>query len=318
MTKRLLGALATLALALGVGCKTTSGSGEQGPPDDTGKPIPLVQEPEFNVPDDIEAYPDFYKRSKCVLRASRGKLTDEEFDNFVDGFSEQFFGVCFTSVDTDVLNKARQEAALFTNVPPGAALAQMANKANCDFTVFISLDMADRALEASDQVHRRDVSGKVRADGTVNLVGGASKSTKEVATTLKLDQIFSSTQKQELRGNLAKLMGKCVARKLLAQVAQAKGVSAENEIDLTFKHFDDNQKMEVKELLTGIKGVNANAVREVSAGGKADQFIFRVSTTLNLTEMRNALEVSLQEREYEFGIRQPQANMIEVTNKEKR
>lgn len=309
--KKLIG-IAGLIAALSVGCASTEP--EQAPPDYTGEPIPLVQEPQFEVPDNLDDYPDFYRRGKCILRAAKGRLRDEEFDNFVDGFSEEFFGVCFTSIDPDVLNKAREDANLYSELPPGAALAEMANKAKCDFTVFVTLDMRDRALEASDQVNRRDVSGKVRANATVNLVGSATKQTKEIATTLKLDQIFSTTQKQELKGRLAKMMGRAVARKLLGEkVAQSKGVSAENVFSITFKGFDNEEKRELRDILKEI-GVRSRDMREVSAGGKADQFTFRINSTMNMGEFRDALEDALEGNDMQYKVRMPEASLMIITN----
>lgn len=304
--KTVLTGLCGVALAgfLSAGCAS-----DPPPPDDTGKPIPLVAAPSFDYPNNLRAYPDLYRRGKCILVASKGELSDEEYENYVDAFSETFFGACFTSIDPDIMNKARERASVFTGVPPNEQLTRMANEAKCDFTVYISLAVEERALEASDQVDRRDVSGKMRANATVTLAGSAAKSTKEQTTTLKLDQIFSSRSKHELQGRLAKLMGKAIAEKILSKVAEAAGVAEENVIDLTFKHYN-NDKTDIRDILLDIDGIEADSFREVSAPGSA-QFIFRVHTSLNMNALRLKIEDAFEDADLDApSISQPSPNML--------
>jgi hypothetical protein len=292
-----------LSVALAAGCASTDE--DPGPPDDTGTPIPLVAAPDFEVPATLDDYPDLYRRGKCVTVAATGGLADEEFENFVDAFAEEFFGVCFTSIDADIMNKARSRAAVFTGVPPSDRMTVMANEAGCDFTLYITLSIEDRAVEGSDNVNRRDVSGKMRANATVKLVGSAAKDTKEQATTLKLD----------LSGRLSKLMGTALAKKFLNKVGKAGGVAAENVVDLTFKFFDASDKREIREMLQAI-GIKLRDMREVSAQGSA-QFIYRVNTKMNIMELRVALENQLEDEEFDDPrISQPQANMLLIKNRQ--
>lgn len=292
MTRTLKLSLGILALAL-CGCAS-----EPPPPDDTGTPIPITVAPEYDVPQTMQDYPEFYRRARCVLVAPPGNLRAEEYENFVDRFQEQFFGVCFQAIDTDVVNKARERSSVFAGVPPSDRLTQMANESQADFTLYIDLALRNQAIDASDGVQRRDIAGKVRGRATAKLVGGQSKDAKEQATTLQLDQIFSTARKQELRGELASTMGRALAEKLLSKVGEARGVSAETVVTLRFKFFDQVDKKIIREELFKLKGIDPSATSGREAGGSG-LFTLYVNTTRNMTRLRTDIEYMLEDNGYE-------------------
>jgi hypothetical protein len=295
-------ASALLAMAF-VGCAS-----EPPPPDDTGTEVPLAQAPEFDVPDDIKGYPDFYRRARCVIVAPPGKLSDEEFENFVDAFTAEFFGVCFQAIDTDVVNKARERSSAFAGVPPTDRLTQMANESKADFTLYIDLSMKNQAIDASDNVQRRDIAGKSRARATAKLVGGQAKDSKELSATIKLDQIFSSPRKQELRGQLATILGKSTARKLLSEAAGATGASAEIVVNVILKAFDKEEKKTITEELFGLKGVDPDASSQRNVGGVHTVII---NTTRNMNQLRRDIEYMLEDNDF-TDARVQQSSAVEL------
>lgn len=300
---RIAAALVALAVA---------GCAEPPPPapDNTGTEIPITVAPEFGEPEELSGFPDFYRRARCVIVAPPGDLRDEEFENFVDRFQEQFFGVCFQAIDTDVVNKARARSSVFAGVPPSDRLTQMANESQADFTLYIDLSLRNQAIDASDGVQRRDIAGKVRGRATAKLVGGQAKDAKELSTTLQLDQIFSTPRKQELRGGLASTMGNALARKLLAQAGSAKGVSAETVVTLRFKFFDDVEKRNLREELFKIKGIDPSASSGRSAGG-SELFTILINTTRNMTELRQDIEYMLEDNNFaEASVQQVSATEL--------
>lgn len=278
-----------LAMAL-VGCAS-----EPPPPDNTGTEIPLAMAEEYDVPEEMSGYPDFYRRARCILVAPPGKLRDEEYENFVDGFQQEFFGVCFQAIDTDVMNKARERSAAFAGVPPSDALTQLANKSRADFTLYIDLSLKNQAIDASDQAGRRDIAGKCRGRATAKLVGGESKDSKELSATLKLDQVFSSPRKQELRGHLATEMGRAAARKLQSMAANAKGASAELVVNVILKGFDPIEKKTLTEELFGLKGVDRGASSQRNVGGVHTVII---NTKRNMNQLRGDIEYMLEDNDF--------------------
>lgn len=291
----------TTKLRIAVGLIALAAAGCAAPPpppqDDTGTEIPLAQAPEYNAPQEMSGYPDFYRRARCVLVAPPGDLRDEEYENFVDRFQEQFFGVCFQAIDTDVVNKARSRSSVFAGVPPSDRLTQMANESQADFTLYIDLSLRNQAIDASDGVQRRDIAGKVRGRATAKLVGGQSKDAKELSTTLQLDQIFSTARKQELRGSLASSMGTALAQGLLAKAAEASGVSAESVITVRFKFFDDVEMRTLEEQLFKLKGIDPSATTNRAAGSSEVKTIY-INTTRNMTQLRKDIEYMLEDNNF--------------------
>ena len=293
-----------LVLAL-VGCAP-----EPPPPDDTGTDIPLAMDPEFDVPGEMSGYPDFYRRGRVILVAPPGKLRDEEYENFIDAFQQEFFGVCFQAIDTDVMNEARKRSSAFAGVPPSDRLTQMANESKADFTLYIDLSLKNQAIDASDGVQRRDIAGKCRGRATAKLVGGQSKDSKELAATLKLDQIFSSPRKQELRAHLATVMGRSAARKLLASAASASGPSAEIVVNVILKGFDPVEKKTLTEEMFALKGVDPGASSQRNVGGVHTVII---NTKRNMNQLRRDIEYMLEDNDFtEARVQQSSATEIIV------
>lgn len=229
-------------------------------------PIPITEEPSFDPP---REFPANLKGARCLI-ACEG---DPE-PSFMDAFLRELHGAGFVDAEQDF-----------------------------DFLISLRYEAREEAcaLPGYPAVDRRVV-----AKSSARFEASQARGSRAFACAFAHAQPTSPTRAAAMRSDHAKVVGRLLAKKAIAGLAQARG-AVSFRYELFFKGYEAFLQRDLGELLGRV--VDPSSISQ-SSSGAAGVFHYLVETELPVAKLREALEDALLEEGLEAEVRSPDPSVL--------